>query len=400
MARRTRSASLETRTSRLKLAVRRKPYSAQIAPRIALTYRRNKGPGVWSVKAPFGLKKFALADDYEEANGETVMTYWQALEKARLLARAGEGSSDSLVTVGEAVDNYEADLAARGAQKDNATAIRRNLSDTLSAKPVALLTEKELRTWRNGIVKRGLKPASADRVARVFKAAMNLAAADDPRITNSDVWRNGLKRLPDGETARNIILPDETVCAVVRTAYEIDRTLGLWVETLADTGSRESQVARAEVQDLQNDPVAPRLMMPSSRKGRNRRIERKPLPISPRLAAVLRQEAVGRAPHEPLLRLVSAKLCKSFKAIVDRLGLDATVTPYALRHSSIVRQLLNGVPVRIVAGHHDTSVAMIEKHYSRFIIGDPSEALTRATLLDFGMVSASADVVRLERLAS
>jgi hypothetical protein len=397
MARRTRSANLETRTSRLKLAVKRKPYSAQIAPRIALTYRRNKGAGVWSVKAPFGLKKFAIADDLEDANGESVMTYWQALDKARTLARAGEGSSDALITVKEAVDNYEADLAARGAQKDNATAIRRNLPDTLAAKPVALLTEKELRTWRNGIVKRGLKPASADRVARVFKAAMNLAVADDPRITNSNVWRNGLKRLPDGETARNIILPDETVRAVVRTAYEIDRTLGLWVETLADTGARESQLVRAEVQDLQHDAVAPRLMMPSSRKGRNRRIERKPLPISPRLAAVLRQESVGRAPHEPLLRRVAAKLCNPFKDIVERLGLDEKVTPYALRHSSIVRQLLNGVPVRIVASHHDTSVAMIEKHYSRFIIGDPSEKLTRATLIDFGAPSDGTNVISMTR---
>jgi hypothetical protein len=86
--------------------------------------------------------------------------------------------------------------------------------------------------------------------------------------------------------------------------------------------------------------------------------------------------------------------------VVERLGLDATVTPYSLRHSSIVRQLLNGVPVRVAASHHDTSVAMIEKHYSRFIIGDPSEALTRATLLDFGVASASADVVPLARLAS
>src|ERR1700731_695165 len=128
--------------SNSKLAVRRKPYSAQIAPRIALTYRRNKGPGVWSVKAPFGLKKFALADDYEETNGETVMTYWEALEKARLLARAGEGSSDSLITVGDAVDNYGPVLAAGGAQKDKAAAIRRTLPDFLPAKPVPLLTEK------------------------------------------------------------------------------------------------------------------------------------------------------------------------------------------------------------------------------------------------------------------
>ena len=207
------------------------------------------------------------------------------------------------------------------------------------------------------------------------------------------MWRNGLKRLPDGETARNVILPDEMVRALVRTAYEIDLKLGLWVEVLAETGSRESQVARAEVQDLQDDVTAPRLMMPSSKKGRNRRIERKALPISPRLAAVLRQQAVGRASYEPLLGRVSAKLCNPFKAVVERLGLDDKVTPYVLRHSSIVRQLLNGVPVRIVASHHDTSVAMIEKHYSRFIIGDPSEALTRRTLLDFSAPAAVDNVV-------
>ena len=31
------------------------------------------------------------------------------------------------------------------------------------------------------------------------------------------------------------------------------------------------------------------------------------------------------------------------------------VAPYALRHSSIVRQLREGLPVRVVAGLHDTS---------------------------------------------
>jgi hypothetical protein len=86
--------------------------------------------------------------------------------------------------------------------------------------------------------------------------------------------------------------------------------------------------------------------------------------------------------------------------VVERLGLGPEVTPYALRHSSIVRQLLKGVPTRVVAAHHDTSVAMIEKNYSRYIIGDPSEAMTRATLLDLGALSGSADVVPLERRAS
>ena len=32
---------------------------------------------------------------------------------------------------------------------------------------------------------------------------------------------------------------------------------------------------------------------------------------------------------------------------------------YALRHSSIVRQILAGVPIRVVAVNHDTSIAML-----------------------------------------
>jgi hypothetical protein len=89
-------------------------------------------------------------------------------------------------------------------------------------------------------------------------------------------------------------------------------------------------------------------------------------------------------------------LARSFSPVVERLELGAEVTPYALRHSSIARQLLKGVPNRVVAAHHDTSVAMIEKNYSRYIIGDPTDALTRATLLDL----TAPEVVPLARLAS
>jgi hypothetical protein len=52
---------------------------------------------------------------------------------------------------------------------------------------------------------------------------------------------------------------------------------------------------------------------------------------------------------------------------------------YALRHTSIVRQLLAGVPTRVVAALHDTSVTMIERNYSRYI-GDHVDDIVRATL--------------------
>jgi integrase len=90
-------------------------------------------------------------------------------------------------------------------------------------------------------------------------------------------------------------------------------------------------------------------------------------------------------------------LASRLQPVVERLALAPNVTPYALRHSSISRQLKKGVPTRIVAAHHDTSVAMIEKNYSRHIIGDPSDALTRATLLDFEVVPPSVNVVSITR---
>jgi integrase len=388
MARRTRSAFLENRTARLKLATRKKPYTALIAPSIFLAYRRNAGPGTWSVKCNGWLKRFGLADDHEDSNGESVLTYWQALERAKTLARAGEGNSEQPISVAEAIDAYESDLETRGGRKYNATQLRLHLNGAINSKTVALLTERELREWRAGLVKKGLKPSSADRIARSLKAALALAARNDKRINNEAAWKNGLKKLPDSEVARNVILPDQTVAALVSGAYGGASDFGLLIDVLAETGARESQAFRLTASDLQDHLTKPRLMMPTSRKGKNRKIEYRPLPISPRLARALRRQSDGLAGHAPLFNKMWG-LAALFRPIVEGLGLSPEVTPYALRHSSIVRQLLRGVPTRVVAAHHDTSVTMIERNYSRFIIGDPSDALTRATLIDLRETSTA-----------
>ncbi len=399
MARKTRASKLETRTTRLRLEIRRKPYFVTVAPNIAVGYRRNIGAGTWSVRASDGhgsnwLKSFAVADDHEESNGESVLDFWAAQDRARAIARAGEGSGERPASVGEALESYEASLRARGGDLRNASRVRHNLPSSLAAKPVALLTPKELRHWRDGMVKAGMSAGGADRTARALKAALNAAAADDLRITNAATWRTGLKKLPDSETARNVILPDATVQAIVRASYQADRVLGVFIETLATVGARESQVLRLEVADLQDDPVAPRLMMPGSFKGKSRKVGRKPLAISPALAATLRQAAIGRASHDKLLDRIP-RLDLRFRPIAEALGLDRSVTLYSLRHSSIVRMLLAGVPVRVTASHHDTSAQMIEANYSRFIIGDPSDALVRRTLLDMGTPAAGPNVVPL-----
>lgn len=71
------------------------------------------------------------------------------------------------------------------------------------------------------------------------------------------------------------------------------------------------------------------------------------------------------------------------------------MTIYALRHSSITRQLIANVPIRIVAALHDTSVAHIEATYSA-CIADHSDALSRRTLIDTSQPAAD-NVVPLAR---
>jgi integrase len=374
-------------------SVRKKPYFVVIAPRIGLGYRRNQGTGVWVVRAADGAggnwtKAFGAPDDHEQPNGESVLTYWQAQDRARALARRGETTGDRPATVAESLNAYENDLRARGGDVENASRIRFNLPDTLGAKTVSLLGAGELRRWRDGLVRHGMSPAAADRTARALKACLNLAAGDDPRIVNATAWKTGLKRLPDAERARNVILSDDQVRAIVGAAYVIDRAFGLLIELAAVTGARASQLLRLRVDDLQNGPAA-RLMLPSSRKGRRRSIERKPLPIPSGLAMAL-QEAAGDRRHEaPLLVRADGSRWANidlvlFRRVAAQAGCDSSVTPYALRHSSIVRSLLAGVPARVVASLHDTSVAMLEKTYSKHIVGDPSDAIVRRGLLDMG----------------
>ena len=172
----------------------------------------------------------------------------------------------------------------------------------------------------------------------------------------------------------------------------------------AVTGARISQLARLEVQDLQDGRGDPRLMMPSSKKGRGqKKILRRPVPIQRNLAARLRAAARGRTGTERLLVKPDGNPwgrtdhSPRFARVVRRADLDpVTVTIYALRHSNIVRQLLGNVPVRIIAANHDTSVMMIERTYSRHI-GDHADALARQALLDIPDEEPTGTVVRLPR---
>src|SRR5215471_7073996 len=122
MARKVRHSALESRSARLKLKIRRRPYSGpSLARGIALMYRRNKTNGTWVLKTSDGhgaywTQGFALADDFEDADGKNVLTFCQAQDAAKKLSRGEDGSAETAPsTVDGALKAYRRDLEARGA---------------------------------------------------------------------------------------------------------------------------------------------------------------------------------------------------------------------------------------------------------------------------------------------
>jgi integrase len=400
MARKQRNNSLETRTARLKLAVRRRPYpGAKLARGKQMQYRRNKGNGTWLLKVSDGhgkpwTKAFAQADDFDESDNAAILTFFEAQDTAKKLTRGEDGGADNApITVDGALTAYSADLISRNSNPYNADWPRVHLTSALLSKPVALLAATELKHWRDSLL--GTMAASTiNRLIACVSAALEQAAQHDKRIQNRDAWETGLANLPNAQAARNVILSDDTVREFVAAAYRSGDKFGLLTDMLAVTGARPSQAVRLRVEDLHDHPVRPKLMMPKSAKGgdRNRaekKLERYSVPITVQLAARLKAAAKGRAEHAPLLLQgdgtpwgdnPGASYHREVKKIVSAIGADPDATMYALRHSSIVRMLKANVPIRLVASLHNTSTKMIEKHYSKYIT-EHSDDVSRHALL-------------------
>jgi integrase len=247
-------------------------------------------------------------------------------------------------------------------------------------------------------------PATTNRVLKSAHAAFNLAAKLDPRVAaNAGAWRIGLEPLRNAVVARDAVLTDKQVLAVVAAAYDVSDAFGLYCQTHAETGARSSQLARMVVADLERD----RLMVPTSRKGRGRKADRIPVPITASLAARLKTAAAGRSANAPLLLRADGKPWEPvksdhglmFKQAARAARLPPGSTAYSLRHSSIARALMRGLAPSIVSRWHDTSPAIIEAHYGRFIKHHYDD-LVRAVLLDTApaaRATAKADVVSLRR---
>lgn len=436
MPRASADVRLTNRTRRGDLPPSRKPYFRQIAEGLHLGYRRPATPGrpgAWvgrRRRADGGYKteNLGFADDLpgvvpgQQPNGTTVLTYDQAQTALRNWAKAeaeaeriAKEGAGGVPTVQSVVEAYFKDRESRGEAGADARyrLTRHVLNAPLASIKLSGLTERHLVEWRAALVRAGRRkgaalqsPLSNSTISRLLndlRAALN-GAAERYRLDLAFVIRAGLKAPPNADKARDPqILNNSETGRLITAAQMVDPDFGLLVMMLAVTGARFSQLARASVSGFQ--PENQRLMVPPSRKGRGLKNKpAQPLPLPADAVAALQLAVAGRPGAEPLLMRWnnekvsptkesgfktwrrngrrpwkdSSELTRPWGEALKIANLPMNLIPYALRHSSIVRALTAGVPVRIVAAAHDTSIAMIERHYSAYIVEASGEIMRRA----------------------
>ena len=406
---------IDTAARRRKLPGSTKPVWTSIGDQrsgLKLGYRKGTRGGVWVGKlVESGARVEATLGRAHDDDSGAGLSYveamqaaaaWAAKERMAMIDNADE-EKRRVLTVADAINAYVKTRIARDELRgqDARTRLAKHVlgDDRLSAMPFERLTARALTEWRARLP--GMAPAGVNRLLNDVRAALNGAVAahwrDLPATIGKEI-ETGLKALPNAETARQALLIDADIRRIVEAAYAIDSDLGALVLVLAATGARFGQAAKIAIADFQ--PDAARVMVPTSAKGRGvKQRRRTAVPLGQDAIDRLRPLTIGRKGHEPLLtRWLSrqigpaewehvgrapwtnaSEMSRGWRKALAAADLPR-VEPYALRHSSIVRGLRAGLPPRIVAALHDTSSAMIERHYSAFIL-DLSDELARRALV-------------------
>jgi integrase len=387
MARSARNAKLETRTARLKLSVARKPVFVRIGIGLSLGYRRNKTEGTWVLRVADGkggatTRAIATADDFSDADGTTVLDYWQAQEKAKSVARGSEGSVIAKpLTVRRAAEVYLAVLEAKNPRTARDTRGRLNLHflPGFGDELVSGLTKSKLEVWLNSLVLKSTEREAvrkskdtANRVLSMVKAVLNHALRDPGnRIVDDHAWRL-VKPHKGVAVPRGAHFSAEQARALIAATPAKDFAHLLTAAFL--TGARYGELITCSVRDF--DPVSKTLSVDGKTGPRT-------IILQPEAVEFFKMISANWTADAPLLqrddggRWSRSHQQRRMALALERAGLDKEATFYALRHSYISRAIEGEVPLNVIADNCGTSIRMIETTYAKVLAGKRREFIER-----------------------
>jgi integrase len=427
MARTVRDAKLESRTARDALKASAKPYYRAIDEGLHLGYRKGKTAGKWVMRRHVGGKKvyevevIGGADDTIDADGDVILTFKQAQDKARQRFIAGQRAQAGLptlaagpYTVKAAIEDYLQWLAENRKTGQNArfraeALILPALGDVVCAK----LTTKQVRDWRDELAKipprirtkKGEPPrhrgpsddqdedarrrrSTTNRTLTVLKAALNHAWREK-RIASDDAWRS-VTALREADAARVRYLTIDEARRLINAAEPSFRKM---VEAALQTGARYGELAALQVGDVNSDSGTIQIRTSKSGKGRH-------IVLTDEGIAFFQNLTVGRSPRDRLLpksdggKWRDTHQTRPMKAACEGARIDPPANFHCLRHTYASLTIMGGAPLLVVAqnlGHSDTR--MVEKHYGHLAASYVAAAI-RAAAPRFG-IAAEGNVVAI-----
>ena len=283
MARMARETKLETRNARLKLDKGRR-YWKNLDTGLAIGYRRTAdGYGVWMYRLlnadreTYTYKTIARADDNQDADGEEVLTFSQAQEKARALSKETKAIGPEigkLPTVAEAAIHYLAWFKEhRKSYRETEATVNAHILPTLGNHLVTELSSKMIRQWQERIAtqparkrssKLSTKPAfrdkattgeekrarksTANRILTVLKAILN-KAFQDGMVSDDTAWRR-VKPFGNADEPVTRFLTEAESTRLVNACTPDFRPL---VKAALFTGCRYGELTRLLTKDVNLD---------------------------------------------------------------------------------------------------------------------------------------------------
>lgn len=404
MPRKVRDANLENRTARSRLPVRHKPFFRLIEPGLHLGYRKlASGPGTWLVRRYSGGGRYivqnlrtadgalVLADDYEDADGERVLTFAQAQRTARGPKRPTGGA----YTVADAVSDYlqflEGDGRSRHSIRDTRARIKAHVLPRLGNLKLTALTADRLRRWRDEIAKTPARLRTRDGEQQKYRQVTGEDATRARRATANRTWtvlRAALSHAfyegrIDSDIAWRMVKPFRRVDASrvhylsVAEARRLINACNLdfrpLVHAALQTGCRYGELTRLQVRDFNRD--AGTVHVRQSKSGTARHVT-----LTSEGQAFFSQLTAGRSGDTPMFSKTwgQSHQIRRIREACERAKIEPAIPFHALRHTWASLAVMNGMPLMIVArnlGHRD--VRMCERFYSHMSPSYETDAVRR-----------------------
>ena len=403
MARSQRSTKLETRTNRLKIAQGAREWLT-IGKGLALAYRRTEGGyGTWQARVWDGGKylyrNLGRADDYQDANGDDVLDFYQVQGNAReFYEQATKGHPVGDLTVGGAADHYLTWYRKhRRAIRETEHSIRVHIRPALGERKLADLTAPALRSWLDKLAaqparvrtkrfaksqryraapktadEKRARRASANRILNVLKAILNRASNDD-LVTDDSAWRK-VKPFPKVDEPRIRFLNDAEGVRLVNACPSDLRAL---VRAALLTGARFGELVAIQAQDV-NLKTA-QVYIAQSKSGRPRHI-----PVNPEGVSLFSRAVTGKTGDALVFTRGDggpwgknhhvrplAEACRIAK-------IKPAISFHELRHTYASHLAQAGVDLLTISkllGHADTRIT--SKHYAHLADRTLAAAVTK-----------------------